>query len=563
MLVSLFWRERGGKLANLWRVFPFSLCYDGSVKISESRVLAGPAEGFSFAQKRGGVDLIDYKSPAEPRGTTGDGVPVFCAYDEIVALGDIRPNPGNPNDHNKKQIRLLGDIIQATGWRAPITVSKRSGLITKGHGRRMAAAAMGWKTAPVEYQDYASEEEEHADLIADNRIAELADLDMGKLMDMVQEMDTGIVPVELTGFTEEDLQKIIASMEGADDSVDDNADAEQSADDDYKPFSQLGDLWHLGNHRLVCGSATDTATIERLMDGRKAQLVHTDPPYGVSYKTQSGKFDMIANDDKTHDDLMAGLLVPAFRNYVRSTADDAAFYIWHASSTRRDFEDAMIAAGILEKQYIIWVKNAPVLGHADYQWAHEPCFYAEKAGQQAKWCGDRAQRTTWNVVLRGADGMATTLTGGVVLTDGTGNKLYLTDKMPKGKKVRYVRLSEGRSICLYQESRENTVWEVARESNTVHPTQKPVELPIRAITNSTEAGDLVIDFFGGSGSTLIAAEMTGRICYSTELDPRYVDAIIRRYIETSGKQTVTVERDGVTMTIDEVMEAAAGGDVDA
>jgi DNA modification methylase len=561
--MSLFWRKRGGKLANLWRVFPFLPWYDGIVKISESRVLTGPAEGFSFAQKRGGVDLIDYKSPAEPRGTTGDGVPVFCAYDEIVALGDIRPNPGNPNDHNKKQIRLLGDIIQATGWRAPITVSKRSGLITKGHGRRMAAAAMGWKSAPVEYQDYASEEEEHADLIADNRIAELADLDMGKLMDMVQEMDTGIVPVELTGFTEEDLQKIIASMEGADDSVDDNADAEPGVDDDYKPFSKLGDLWHLGNHRLICGSATDAATIERLMDGRKAQLVHTDPPYGVSYKTQSGKFDMIANDDKTHDDLMAELLVPAFRNYVRSTADDAAFYIWHASSTRRDFEDAMIAAGIMEKQYIIWVKNAPVLGHADYQWAHEPCFYAEKAGQQAKWCGDRSQRTTWNVVLRGADGMATTLTGGVVLTDGTGNKLYLTDKMPKGKKVRYVRLSEGRSICLYQESRENTVWEVARDSKTVHPTQKPVELPIRAITNSTEAGDLVIDFFGGSGSTLIAAEMTGRICYSTELDPRYVDAIIRRYIETSGKQTVTVERDGVTMTIDEVMEAAAGGDVDA
>lgn len=507
--------------------------------------------------------MIDYKSPAEPRGTTADGVPVFCAYDEIAAIRDIRPNPGNPNSHNKKQVRLLGDIIQATGWRAPITVSKRSGLITKGHGRRMAAEAKGWKFAPVEYQDYASEEEEHADLIADNRIAELADLDMGKLMDMVEEMDTGIVPVELTGFTEEDLQKIIASMEGADDSVDDKADAGVGVDDNYKPFSQLGDLWHLGNHRLICGSATDAATIDRLMDGRKAQLVHTDPPYGVSYKTQSGKFDMIANDDKTHDDLMAELLVPAFRNYVRSTADDAAFYIWHASSTRRDFEDAMIAAGIMEKQYIIWVKNAPVLGHADYQWAHEPCFYAEKSGQQAKWCGDRAQRTTWNVVLRGADGMATTLTGGVVLTDGTGNKLYLTDKMPKGKKVRYVRLSEGRSICLYQESRENTVWEVARESKTVHPTQKPVELPIRAITNSTEAGDLVIDFFGGSGSTLIAAEMTGRICYSTELDPRYVDAIICRYIETSGKQTVTVERDGRELTLDEVMGVDAGGDVDA
>ncbi|MFC2302070.1 MAG: site-specific DNA-methyltransferase [Selenomonas artemidis] len=509
------------------------------------------------------ADLIDYKSPAEPRGTTDDGIPVFCAYDEIVSLRDIHPNPGNPNEHNKKQVRLLGDIIRATGWRAPITVSKRSGLITKGHGRRMAAEIMGWDSAPVEYQDYASAEEEHADLIADNRIAELADLDIGKLMDMVQEMDTGVVPIELTGFTEEDLQKIIASMEGADDAVDDKADADVGVDDDYKPFSRLGDLWHLGNHRLICGSATDTATVDRLMDGRKAQLVHTDPPYGVSYKTQSGRFDMIANDDKTHDDLMAELLIPAFKNYVRSTVDDAAFYIWHASSTRRDFEDAMIAAGLLEKQYIIWVKNAPVLGHADYQWAHEPCFYAEKAGQQARWCGDRSQRTTWNVVLREADGMATTLSGGVVLMDGTGGKLYLTDKVPKGKKVRHVRLSKGRSICLYQESRDTTVWEVARESKTVHPTQKPVELPIRAITNSTEPGDLVLDFFGGSGSTLIGAEMTGRICYTVELDPRYVDAIIRRYIEISGKQTVTVERDGKELSLDEIMKEAEGGNVDA
>ena len=290
------------------------------------------------------------------------------------------------------------------------------------------------------------------------------------------------------------------------------------------------------------------------MDGAKAQMVHTDPPYGVSYKTQSGKFEMIKNDDKTGDDLMATLLIPAFKNYVRYTADNAAFYIWHASSTRRDFEDAMTAAGLLEKQYLIWVKNAPVLGHADYQWAHEPCFYAEKAGHQAKWYGDRAQRTTWNVVYRGADGTATTLSGGVVLTDGAGNKLYLTEKPPKGKKVRYIRLSEGRSITLYQESKEQTVWEVARETKTVHPTQKPVELPVRAITNSSETGDLILDFFGGSGSTLIAAHMTGRICYTTELDPKYVDQIVKRYIEVSGNSGVTVERDGQEMNWNEVID---------
>lgn len=316
----------------------------------------------------------------------------------------------------------------------------------------------------------------------------------------------------------------------------------------------LGDLWLLGSHRLICGSATDTSTIERLMDGHKAQMVHTDPPYGVSYETQSGKFGMIKNDDKTGDDLMGELLIPAFRNYVNSTVEDAAFYIWHASSTRRDFEDAMTAAGLLEKQYLIWVKTAPVLGHADYQWAHEPCFYAEKTGQQAKFYGDRAQRTTWKAVLRGEDGMAATLTGGVVLTDGAGAKVYLTDKPPKGKKTRYVRLSQGRSICLYPEGKQNTVWEISRETKTVHPTQKPVEIPIRAITNSSQAGDIVLDFFGGSGSTLIAAEMTGRICYTTELDPKYCDAIVTRYIETSGNSDVKCVREGKEITLDEARE---------
>jgi DNA modification methylase len=256
---------------------------------------------------------------------------------------------------------------------------------------------------------------------------------------------------------------------------------------------------------------------------------------------------MIKNDDKTHDELLKDLLVPAFRNYVKHTKDDAAFYIWHASSTKRDFEDAMIAAGLLEKQYIIWVKNAPVLGHADYQWSHEPCYYAEKAGQHAKWFGDRSQRTAWNIVYRGKDGMATTLTGGVVLTDGEGHKLAITNKPPKGKKTRYIRLSEGRSMCFYEDGMDKTVWEISRESKTVHPTQKPVEIPIRAISNSSEAGDIVLDFFGGSGSTLIAAEMTGRRCYTTELDPQYVDAIVKRYIETTDDHNVFVERAGETL----------------
>ena len=167
---------------------------------------------------------MDYKTGAQPRAVSTDGAAVFCSYDEIVPIKELKPNPGNPNNHNQRQVELLASIIKSTGWRAPITVSKRSGLMVKGHGRRMAAIQAGLQFAPVEYQEYASEAEEHADLIADNRISELSELDMSKLMDMVQEMDTGEVPIELTGFTEEDLKRILDALGGAEDAEDDGVD---------------------------------------------------------------------------------------------------------------------------------------------------------------------------------------------------------------------------------------------------------------------------------------------------------------------------------------------------
>ena len=293
------------------------------------------------------------------------------------------------------------------------------------------------------------------------------------------------------------------------------------------------------------------------MDGEKAAMVHTDPPYGVSYETQSGNFAMIKNDDKTHDELYHKLLLPAFMNYRKHTIEEAAFYIWHASSTRRDFEDAMTAAGLMENQYIIWVKNGITLGRSDYQWAHEPCFYASRAGVSPKFYGDRAQHTVWRVTTRQDGTMMTVLGSGIVLTDGTGGKLCITDKPPKGKKMRYVRMEEGKPVDLFQEDRMNTVWEVARETNTLHPTQKPVEISIRAIENSSQPGEIVLDFFGGSGSTLIGAEMTGRRCYTTELDPIYCDVIISRYVTQTGNIGVTCIRDGKELSyIDLVREWA-------
>lgn len=484
---------------------------------------------------------MNYITSAEPRTMIGD-VPVFCSYDEIVDITKVIGNPKNPNKHPEKQVQLLAEIIKATGWRNNITISKLSGFVVKGHGRLAAAIKAGLKQVPVEYQNYTSEAEEYADLTADNRLAEMADLDNTMLADILAEIDTGEFPLELSGYTEEDLDNLIGAIAGEDDAEPNDQDDEQ--EQPLPPMSKLGDLWILGQHRLICGDATDEKTIDRLMDGEKAAMVHTDPPYGVSYETQSGKFAMIKNDDKTHDDLYYKLLLPSFNNYRKHTVEKAAFYIWHASSTRRDFEDAMTAAGLMENQYIIWAKNGISLGHADYQWAHEPCFYASRAGISPNFYGDRAQHTVWRVTTCQDGQMMTVLGGGIVLTDGKGCKICVTDKPPKGKKMRYVRMEEGKPIDLFQEDKMQTVWEVARETNTLHPTQKPVELPVRAIENSSQPGEIVLDFFGGSGSTLIGAEITGRRCFTTELDPVYCDVIISRYVMQTGNIGVTCIRDG-------------------
>lgn len=485
--------------------------------------------------------MSEYRTSAEPKAWI-DEIPVFCAHDEIIDIGKAVPNPKNPNQHPKSQIELLAKIIKAQGWRQPITISNRSGFIVKGHGRLQAAQLLKAEKVPVDFQNYATEAEEYADLMADNRLAELAEMNTTQLADLLQEFDTGEMPLELTGYTEQDLEDIIGAIAGLDDAEPNDQDDEH--EQPLPPMSKPGDLWILGEHRLICGDATDEATIERLMNGEKGAMVHTDPPYGVSYETQSGNFGMIKNDDKTHDELFYKLLLPAFNLYRKHTIETAAFYIWHASSTRRDFEDAMTAAGLMENQYIIWVKNGISLGRADYQWAHEPCFYASRAGISPNFYGDRAQHTVWRVTTRQDGTMMTVLGGGIVLTDGSGGKLCITDKAPKGKKMRYVRMEEGKPIDLFQEDRMQTVWEVARETNTLHPTQKPVELPIRAIENSSKPGEVVLDFFGGSGSTLLGAELTGRRCFTTELDPVYCDVIISRYVTQTGNIGVTCIRDG-------------------
>jgi DNA modification methylase len=262
--------------------------------------------------------------------------------------------------------------------------------------------------------------------------------------------------------------------------------------------------------------------------------VHTDPPYGVSYEAQSGKFAEIAGDGKRNDELVA-LLRAAFQNMAARTLDDAAWYIWHASTTREDFAYAMKEAGLLERQYLVWVKPAAVLGRSDYRWGHEPCFYASKDGHTPAFYGDRTNETVWRVAARTKDGPAGIVGQGTYLQTGQGDGIFLTARPPKGKKARSYRLNLGETMTLATTSAAGTVWEISRDHAAAHPTQKPVELPRRAILNSTKPGQVVLDAFLGSGSTLIAAELTGRRCFGTELDPKYAAVTLDRWARTTEK----------------------------
>lgn len=495
-----------------------------------------------MARKKAKKDLkVTYQSTAEARETAG-GIPVFCAFDKLVDPKDLVGNPRNPNQHPKDQIKLLAHIIQSQGWRAPITVSNQSGYVVRGHGRLAAALEFGAECVPVDYQNYSNEAEEWADLIADNRLSELSEIDNVKIADLLAEMDTGEVPIILSGYDEDEIENLLAAIAGDGDSEADGVDNEQPPP--QIPMSKPGDLWLLGDHRVICGSATDRDTVKRLMNGKLAHLVFTDPPYGVSYVSQSGKFEMLENDSLTNDELVQKLILPAFRNMAEFTIPDAAFYIWHASSTRQDFYYAMTAAGLTERQMLVWAKNGIALGHAHYQWAHEPCFYASKGENAPRFFGDRAQHTVWRVTRRTSGEMETVISGGVTVTDGEGSKMFITEKPPKDKKSRYLRVEKGKGVYLYCEGKQNTLWEVNRESGAEHPTQKPVELATRAIENSTQEGEIVLDLFGGSGTTLIGAELTHRTAYLTELDPKYVDVIVSRYARITGNVAGICVRDG-------------------
>ncbi len=438
-----------------------------------------------------------------PARTTLDGIPVYCRYDEIRKTVDLQENPQNPNHHPEDQIERLAEIIRGTGWRAPITVSTLSGLIVKGHGRLAAAKKAGFSEVPVELQHYDTPEQEKADLIADNRIAELADLNQDDLKNLLSELESANYDMAMTGYNSDEIDAMFADSMDLQEDEDFDIDAELS-----KPaFSRDGDIWTLGRHRLICGDSTDSAVTERLMGNERANLCITDPPYNVDY---SGKSARVTQKQIENDHMENGqfydFLAAVFRNIETALRDDASIYVFHADTEGRNFRAAFADAGFYLSGTCIWVKNTIVLGRSPYQWQHEPCLFGWKAKGKHLWFAGRKETTVWE------------------LDDDTADAPPVIPEVP------------------------TTVWRFDKPAHSrLHPTMKPIPLLQYPLKNSSKRGDLILDPFGGSGSTLMACEQSGRACYTIELDPKFVDVIVRRYVAHAGPVGVSLLRGGTSI----------------
>ena len=319
-------------------------------------------------------------------------IPVHCSFDRAGDVVELVEHPNNPNKHNDKQIALLAKIIRNQGWRNPIVVSTRSGFIISGHARLAAAKLLGVETVPVDYQDFASEAEEHAHLIADNRIAELAEIDGNELAGLLRQLD-GQIDLELTGFDQVSLDDLLANTTSDQPELDAEPQIDKADELQKKWNTALGQVWELGDHRLLCGDCTDADAVAQLMDGVLADLVVTDPPYGVAYSGGTTKRKKLAGDETPN------LYEPSLKIAAANTTGNAACYLWHSDSKPAAVSAAVSAAGYEKRSTIIWNKNQAQFGAlgAQYKTKHEPCFYLFKKGNPPKWVGPANEVTVWDI----------------------------------------------------------------------------------------------------------------------------------------------------------------------
>jgi DNA modification methylase len=389
---------------------------------------------------------------------------------EVWPVGKLVPYDKNPRTHSTEQVNQIAASIAEFGFLNPILVDTAAGIIA-GHGRLQAAKQLGLAQVPVVVLDHLTDVQKRAYVIADNKLALNAGWDEGLLRAEMVALSAENFDLPVIGFSDEELAGILAEPTVADGNTDEDTVPEAP----ITPVSKPGDVWKLGNHRLLCGDSTVLANVEKVLDGALADMVFTDPPYNVDYGNsakdkQRGTSRTIMNDNL--GDSFAQFLYDSCVNIL--TVCKGAIYICMSSSELHTLQKAFIDAGGKWSTFVIWAKNTFTLGRADYQRQYEPILYGWKQGADHFWCGARDQGDVWFV----------------------------------NKPVR----------------------------NELHPTMKPVELVERAIQNSSKSRDIVLDCFGGSGTTLIACEKLNRQCRMIELDPKYADVIVKRWEEFTGKK---------------------------
>ena len=384
---------------------------------------------------------------------------------QLVPISKLVPYVNNARTHSPEQVMKLRSSLREFGFINPIIIDRDYGIIA-GHGRLLAAKEEGITEVPCVFVDYLTEAQKKAYILADNRMAMDAGWDEELLRVEIEALQGEAFDVSLTGFDEKELADLF--KDGSDSDAEED-DYDLSAALEKAAFVKRGDIWTVGRHRLMCGDATSAEDVAALMDGRKANLILTDPPYGVSFKSSSG---LTIQNDSMKDEEFYHFLLDSFKNMADHLEKGGAAYVFHADTEGLNFRRAFIDAGFHLAGCCIWVKDSLVLGRSDYQWQHEPVLYGFMQNGKHQWYSDRKQTTIWNFAK------------------------------PK--------------------------------RNANHPTSKPLDLLGYPIGNSTQENAIVIDTFGGSGSTLMACEQMNRTCCTMELDEKYASVILRRYVDDTG-----------------------------
>lgn len=413
---------------------------------------------------------------------------------KMVSTSKLIPYVNNARTHSQEQVNKLRGSLREFGFINPVIIDSDFNVIA-GHGRLMAAKEEGIEEVPCVLVDYLTEAQKKAYILADNRYAQDAGWDEELLRLEIEALEGMDFDVSLTGFDDQEIADLFADGEstGAEDDDFDLSDALEKA-----AFVERGDVWQVGRHRLMCGDATSPEDVATLMDGKKANLIITDPPYNVAFESSDG---LSIKNDKMENDKFYEFLLAAFKNMAEHLEKGGSAYVFHADTEGLNFRKAFIDAGFHLSGCCIWVKNSLVLGRSDYQWQHEPVLYGFLQNGKHYWSKNagRSQTTIWNF-----------------------------DKPKKNKN---------------------------------HPTSKPLDLLAYPIGNSSQENAIVIDTFGGSGSTLMTCEQTNRICHTMELDEKYASVILRRYVEdTDDAENVYVIRNGEKLMYSDLVKEVDFGD---